>query len=250
MYENLEENPNESYEKADIILTFLFAFIDFIIILFSFINLNFRNKEPKVLEYNIFSLFTIDILIRLIYIIYYYKDKSFIKEALLSFFSSTQFLLIIWILENLYKITNSKKGGKLLKNYFSNNFMFIAFFFLTFSYDKFYQASKNEIIFFQSLIIIYCIFLLYYRLNSKIIKIVKNITVERKYINSKFIYCLLGAPLPCICFFICYYVLKIIFLFLENGDSAFYSIIILRIVKDSSKYFLFTILEMFLFAIR
>ena len=124
----------------------------------------------------------------------------------------------------------------------------ILFLIITFPYDKF-TSSPKEICFFQSIIIIYSIFLLYSRLKNKIIKIVQNIINQTTFQDKNVFFCVLGSPLPCLIFFITYYILRILFLYLENPDFIIYANITLKIIKDSSKYFLFFILEIILYKI-
>ena len=69
----LEREFIENYESADIILTLLFAFVDLIIILFSLFNLSSKNQKIYFLKYKLFSLFIIDILLRILYVKKYYK---------------------------------------------------------------------------------------------------------------------------------------------------------------------------------
>ena len=81
------------------------------------------------------------------------------------------------------------------------------------------------------------------------IKIVQNIINQRKLHDKNIFFCVLGSPLPCLIFFITYYILRILILHLENPDFIIYANIILKIIKDSSKYFLFFILEIILYII-
>ena len=247
MDEYLDRDFIENYENADIILTLLFAFVDIIIILFSIFNLSSKNQKIYFLKYKLFSLFIIDILLRILYVKKYYKEKSFFKECLFSSLMSAQFFLILSFLEQAYYDTRIIKKGKIYKK-LNIKFICISFSIITFPYDKF-ASSQKGICFFQSIIIIYSIFVLYSRLKNKIIKIVQNIINQTKLQDKNIFFCVLGSPLPCLIFFITYYVLRILFLFLENPDFIIYANIILKIIKDSSKYFLFFILEIILFII-
>lgn len=247
MEEYLDREFIENYESADIILTLLFAFVDIIIILFSLFNLSSKNQKIYFLKYKLFSLFIIDILLRILYVKKYYKENSLFKEFLFSFLISIQFFLILSFLEQAYYDTKITKKGKFFKK-LNIKFICILFLIITFPYDKF-SAFPKEICFFQSLIIIYSIFILYSRIKNKIIKIVQNIITQTTLQDKNIFLCVLGSPLPCLIFFIVYYILKILFLNLENPDFIIYANITLKIIKDSSKYFLFFILEIILYII-
>ena len=245
MDEYLSREFIENYENADIILTLLFAFIDFIILLFSLINLKSKNKKIYLLKYKLISLFIIDIMIRLLYAKKYYKIKSLFKECLFSFLTASQFYFILFFLEQAYQDTKKSKKENFYKA-LKRNHLCIIFLFVTFPYDKF-SYSQKEICFIQCLIIIYCIFVLYSLLRSRIIKIVKNLLKKVIVNDKKFFFCILGAPYPCLFLFISYYILRILFLTIKNPDFIIYSNIILRIIKECSKYFFFLILGIILY---
>ena len=118
--------------------------------------------------------------------------------------------------------------------------------YITFPYDKF-SSSQKKICFIQSLILIYSIFVLYSKLKNKIIKIVQNVIKQNDTKDKNIFLFILGSPFPCLIFYITYYILRIIFLSINNQDFIIYTNIILKIIKDSSKYFLFFILEIILY---
>ncbi len=226
--EYLTQKFSQNYENAETILTLLFAFFDSIIILFSLFNLKSKNKKIYLLKYKLFILFIIDIILRILYAMKFYKVVSLYKECLFSGLNSIQFYLILSFLEQSF-----------------NNIIFSI---VTFSYDKF-SYSQKEICFIQSLSILYCVYILYISLKNKITKIVENIVKQTTFQDRRIFFCILGSPLPCVIFFITYYILRIVFLFLKNQDLIIYANIILKIIKDSSKYFLFFILEILLYAV-
>lgn len=235
----------ENYESADKILTLLFAVIDFIIIIFSLFNLKSKNKKIYLLKYKLIALFIIDIILKIQHANKYYKIKSLFKEIIFSAFISFQFFLILSFLEQGYNDTRVSKKGKFNKN-INIKFTCIIFFVITFPYDKF-SSSQKEICFIQSLIIIYSIFVLYSKLKNKIIKIVQNVIKQNDTKDKNIFLFILGSPFPCLIFYITYYILRIIFLSINNQDFIIYTNIILKIIKYSSKYFLFFILEIILY---
>ena len=243
----LSQELEENYEFAEIILTLLFAGLDLIIIIISLINLKSKNKNIYLMKYKLFSLFIVDIFLRILYSINYYNIKPIFKEFILSFLVCLQFFLILTFLEQAYNDTKLHKKGKFYNILKPSHLCFI-FFLVSFPYNKF-TSSKIEICFLQSLIIIYCILVLYSRLKNKIIKIAENLKIQTNKLDRKLFTFILGSPPLCLLFFISYYILRIIFLFIENPESIIYANIILIIIKDSSKYFMFLILEIMLYVL-
>ena len=247
MDEHLNHEFKQNYENAEIILTLFFAFIDFIIIIFSLFNLKSKNKKIYMLKYKLFALIIIDIISRILYSMQFHKEVRLYKECVFSIINTSQLYLILSFLEQSYNDTKITKKGKFFKKN-SKKKLCIIFSVVTFSYDKF-SSSQKEVCLIQSFIILYCAYVLYVKLKTKIIKIVGNIMKQTTFTDIRIFFCILGSPLPCIMFFIGYYALKIIFLCLENQNMIIYANIILNIIKDSSKFFLFFILEILLYAV-
>jgi hypothetical protein len=247
MDEYFEQELIETYENAETILTLLFAFIDLIIIIFSLFNLKSKNKKIYLLKYKLFGLFLVDIVLRILYAKKYHKINSVYNEIVFSFLKTFQFFLILSFLEQIFNDTRLNKKGKFYKK-LSCKQLCITFSLVIFSYEKFSNSHK-DICLIQSLIIIYCIFVLYTRLRNKIIKIVDNLASQKTNRRQNTYLCILGSPFICFIFYLTYYILKILFLTLENPDHIIYANIILKIIIDSSKYFLFSILELLLYVI-
>lgn len=247
MDEYFEQELIETYESAETILTLLFAFIDLVIIICSLFNLKSKNKKIYFLKYKLFGLFLVDILLRILYAKKYHKLNSIYNEVVFSFLKTYQFFLILSFFEQIFNDTRLNKKGKFYKK-LSCKQLCIIFSLVTFSYEKF-SNSQKEICLIQSLIIIYCIFVFYTRLRNKIIKIVDNLIIGKTNQRQKTYLCVLGSPFICFIFYFTYYILKILFLTLESPDHIIYANIILKIIIDSSKYFLFSILELMLYLI-
>jgi hypothetical protein len=243
----LSQELEENYEFAEIILTLLFAVIDLIIIIISLINLKSKNKNIYLLKYKLFSLFIVDIFLRTLYSINYHSIKPIFKEIVFSFLTCLQFFLILAFLEQAYNDTKLHKKGKFY-NMLKRSHLCFIFFLVSFQYNKF-TSSNFEICFIQSIIIIYCILVLYSRLKNKINKIAENLKIQTNKLDRKLFTFILGSPPLCLLFFISYYILRIISLFIENPEFVIYTNIILIIIKDSSKYFLFFILNLLLYAV-
>ena len=247
MDEYFEQDLIETYESAETILTLLFAFIDVVIIICSLFNLNSKNQKIYLLKFKLFGLFLVDILLRIMYARKYHKLKSLYNEIVFTFLKTYQFFLILSFFEQIFNDTRLNKKGKFYKK-LSCKQICITFSLVTFSYEKF-SNSQKEICLIQSLIIIYCIFVLYTRLRNKIIKIVDNLVSQKEDRRKKTYLCILGSPLISFIFYFSYYILRILFLTLESPDHIIYANIILKIIIDSSKYFLFSILELLLYVI-
>jgi hypothetical protein len=247
MDEYFEQELIETYENAETILTLLFAFIDLIIIIFSLFNLKSKNKKIYLLKYKLFGLFLVDILLRIMYARKYHKLKSLYNEIVFTFLKTYQFFLILSFFEQIFNDTRLNKKGKFYKK-LSCKQLCITFSLVTFSYEKF-SNSQKEICLIQSLIIIYCIFVLYTRLRNKIIKNVDNLVSQKEDQRKKTYLCILGSPFISFIFYFSYYILRILFLTLESPEHIIYANIILKIIIDSSKYFLFSILELLLYVI-
>lgn len=245
MEEFLINELKENYESANVILTLLFAVIDFIIIIFSLFNLGSKNKKIYLLKYKLVALFIIDIILKILYTNKYFKINSLYKEVFFQALISIQFHLILSFLEQGYNATRISNKGNTPKKW-NSKFLCIIFSIVTFPYDKF-SSSEKEICLIQSLILIYGAFVLYSKLKNKIIKIVQNILKQTMPQDKNMFLCILGSPLPCLMLFVTYYILRIIFLSINNQDSIIYANIILKIIKVSSKYFLFFILEVLLY---
>lgn len=247
MDEYFEQELIETYESVETILTLLFAFIDLVIIIFSLFNLNSKNKKIYFLKYKLFGIFLVDILLRILYVRKYHKLNSIYNEIVFSFLKTYQFFLILSFFEQIFNDSRLNKKGKFYKK-LSCKQICITFSLVTFSYEKF-SNSKKEICLIQSLIIIYCIFVFYIRLRNKIIKIVDNLVCQKTNQSQKTYLCILGSPFISFLFYFTYYILKILFLTLESQEHIIYANIILKIIIDSSKYFLFSILELMLYVI-
>jgi len=247
MEEYLNNEALINYKGADIILNLLFAVIDAIIIIFSLFNLKSKNIKIYFLKYKYLALFVIDIILRLFYIKKDYKDKSLFKELFFSTLISIQFFFLVSFLEQSYNDSRLNKKGKSYKKLHSK-VLSVVFLILTFPYHKF-SSSQKETCFIQSLIIIYWFFLIYAKLKNKLIKTVQNLSKQMEVKNKNIIICVSGSPLPILILFISYYMLLIIFLSLTDQDHIVYANIILKVIKDSSKYFLFFILGLILYII-
>ena len=173
----LYEKTKENIENAIEILLYFLIYFDIGIIAYSNFKFKSKNKNVKSLIYILCSFLFVDIVFNIINV-RKIKDSipSFFYELILSALSSTQFYLILSSLETVFHATKATKNLK----FFDSISIFplsIIFFFLTFSYDKFFNSnSRSKKIFgmTQYIAIIYCIYKLYNLTKTKITEIVNN----------------------------------------------------------------------------
>ena len=234
-----------SYENSDIIISVFFAILDLISIVIFSINLIPENKDINTLKQKLIKLFSIDIIIRILYT-RRYSTWSIYKELSLNIMTSIQFYLIISFFSlSLYNTKELKLKGSILK-------YCCCFFLITFSYEKiidffliqnFYSFLIHKIIILiQSFGILYCIYKLFKDLqkNMDIIR-VKIIDEYRK--KDKIYLLILGSPKSSFILFLFYYALKIIAAFIINPVFIIYISIGLNILKETSKYFIFFVCQ-------
>jgi hypothetical protein len=234
-----------SYENSDIIISVFFAILDLISIVIFSINLIPENKDINTLKQKLIKLFSIDIIIRILYT-RRYSTWTIYKELSLNIMTTIQFYLIISFFSlSLYNTKELKLKGSILK-------YCCCFFLITFSYEKiidffliqnFYSFLINKIIILiQSFGILYCIYKLFKDLqkNMNIIR-VKIVDEYRK--KDKIYLLILGSPKSSFILFLFYYALKIIAAFIINPVFIIYISIGLNILKETSKYFIFFVCQ-------
>jgi hypothetical protein len=251
--EFLYEDNKENIENAIEIMIYFFIFFDIGIIIFSNCKFKSKNEGVKSLIDILCSFLFIDIVMKFINI-RKIKDSisTFVYELFLSALSTAQFYLILASLENIFHATKVRKNLKFfdLMSIFP---LSIIYFFLTFSYDKFFSIyQKPKIIFgvIQYITAIYCIYKLYELIKIKIIDIVNNSVKKKIIINTKLCLLILGSPLSAYILLITYYAIKICFLFIKNNLLFIYETIILKIFQEGSKYFIYLILMLFLYSLN
>ena len=249
----LYEKTKENIENAIELLLYFFVSFDIGIIVYSNCKFKSKNKNVKSLTYILCSFLFVDIVFKIINV---RKIKvsmpTFFYEIFLSALSSIQFYLILSSLETVFHATKITRNLKFF-NLISIFPLSIIFFFLTFSYDKFfkfYKRSKKIYGMIQYITIIYCIYKLYELSKTKIIEIINNSVKKKIIINKKICLLILGSPLPEFFLLIAYYTIKISFLFIKNKLLFIYEIILLNIFQESSKYFIYFILMLFLYSLN
>jgi hypothetical protein len=230
----------DSYEKSELILSVFFGILDLCCICF-ICYLNSINKKVIKLKINLFKLLGIDFTMRLFYT-RKYSSWTIYKEIFYTLMSTVQFYLIITF---IILVWNNKK------NNINENLIFFEcciFFLVTFEYEYISllhstNSSKfilNIIPLIQSLCILFSIYKSSGRITEVIGQIAYNLKRKfEKYDNlNKMIS---GSPQSSIFLFSLYYILKIILFFIKNQIYRIYANVILMIIKEDCKYFVFFI---------
>ena len=97
----------------------------------------------------------------------------------------------------------------------------------------------------------YCIIVFIYKLYKILPKKIKEIgnnlsDKQKKKTMTLFIF---GSPEPCLFLFCLYYGLKIVFVFVSKPIFFIYGNIILNVLKDTSKYYLFLICQVIFYTL-
>ena len=256
----LDKKSISSYENSYIILTILMAVVDLIVIIISLLNLKSKSRNVEKLKSKLMKLFVIDIIVRLLYTRKYSQCNVY-QEVIITLLNTSQFYLIISFLDEiLYNPTTSQL--KKSNDKYKRAKLCIFFFLFTFSYEKFtfpykityYMYFKiNKIIYLiQSFFILLCLYALYLKLKIKIIEIGNNIKSELTESKSQIIIYnfILGSPQACLTLFMVYYILAILFLFIRRHVILIYANILLNIIKNTSKLFVFLICEVIIYILN
>ena len=209
------------------------------------------NKNNRLLKKKLISIISLDIILLLFYSKNYFiiNISLFKQEFFLSIMYTSQFFLILSFLEQIFNDTKTLNNINFYDDSFNHYHLTIIFFIITFPHDKFLLSIKKITLIIQSLFALYCIFKLYNFLKKKINDIVDNLVKLKTLQNQKIYSLILGSPLPILIFSISNYILKMIFFFIQNPMLIIYENIILNIIKETAKNFLFFVLGLILYVL-
>ena len=245
--EHIDQYSIKSFESSDVILTILQCGLDIILIVISILNIKIKNKHIITLKSRMIKIFILDIIIRALYTKKYYL-VNLPKEVLFSVLTTSQFYYILSFIDHSRYSQKELKVNLSTERKLRMKLCFI-FIFLVFSYENFSFKLKFSYQFkfiinkFILIIKNYCTILfllnLYKILNTKIHEI--GLILLQKKKNKKMAMFIYGSPAPCLFLYCLYYVLSIAFVFVSKPVFFIYGSIVLNIMKNTSKYFLFLI---------
>ena len=236
----MEEEKDNNLEKGNIILCYIFLVLNILIIFFTLILVRSKLKKIRIFKCKLFALITLDS-ISYIFSTKIFKNSTYfyntiVVDILLTCLSSIEFYLIISFIYQIYNYSKISKLAKkiVLKEPLQLSFLF---FFVTFSYHKYWNLIPKITFFIEQIIILSCITLLFRYLRNKT-KIIK-INLSSRDINIATIYNHLKM-LNSVSFLllICYNYLKLMIIYTPNIFKM-YIHIILNTINFGFKYFMF-----------
>lgn len=249
MNEEEEKDINNYYEgqknleKTDKIVSFAFIVYDYILIILCFLIIKSKDKNIKIFKYKLYSLFIIDSILLLLYLILYHKLESLPNELFFSLLYSCEFLLIISFLKQInsnYNPTFPERNKNI--NPFKQCLICL---FITFSYDKFLSSQQNIIAILESLLI--------FKFLAKLDKYMENTfnqidIIIRKHINKRdFSYDIMNSPFFILVFIFAFYCLNLLNKLIKDKDILFFVIMIKNAIKMVIKFLVFLVLFILVF---
>lgn len=241
MNEYFDQESIINYEKSEIIQEIYYSLLDLGIIILSIFKFSYKIQHMKSLKNKLIRVFVLDIVARIIYT-RKYKSWNIYKELIIILLNSIQFYLI---LSFLIKTAYHNRANSLKKSDKKTNVIKACFIFclINFQYENYLNKSIYKLILsLRCICILFCLFKLYIYLREIISEISNNrIKQSKVLINNKINFIILGSPLSCTLLFALYYLLKVVIIFIKTPALILYLNIIINIIKNSSKYFVFLI---------
>ena len=236
MYDDIDDETEINFEKANILLIYIFSLFDFGILIIFYRCFNTKNINIKIFTCKIFAIIIIDIFSKVLYSIAYNHFNTISNELFYAILMTNKFYLVIsFIYQIIYdslRFINLKKI-KLL-NLIQMSFIY---FFIIFPYDKFFNIFPNVLTFLQIVIILINLLILY----RYILEIIKK-EIQKYNVSNNNVYLYLKIlNYASLILFICYYFAKIIELFFNKKYFIIYIKISINIFYQSIKYLLFYI---------
>ena len=239
MDEKIKEETKLNFEKANIILTYIFSLYDiFILIIFKFL-LYPKLENIFSLKYKLFFLIIIDCISKLLYYITNNNFNSLLKELLYIMLTGVKFYLILsFAFEIFYSSLKFIKAQKI--KLISPLLISIIFLLVIFPYDKYFYSRPNILEILESLIIIIYLFNLFKYIRDIINVIDKHLKSYDKSNEKVYLY-LQILNYASLILFICYYIGKMISILFYNYYFIIYIKILINIFYESLRYLLFYI---------
>lgn len=230
-----------NYENSEIITSIILGIIDLVCIILFSLYLKTKKKAVKKLKKKLLQVFLFDFISRLLYT-NKYSSWIICKELIFSFVDCIQFYLIISFLSSILEKSKKRNQIKIFP-------LSVLFFFITFSYEKFFFLPSKYffqirldklIVILQSTCILLCIYKSYENIKKYIYEITKSLKCKNQQLGRAYLF-IEGSFQTCLFLFTIYYILKLSFIFINNPIFIIYSQIILNIQKEAVKYFVFCI---------
>ena len=235
MKTELTEEDKDNYEKANMILSYIFTVFNlFIIIMSLFISTN--TKNIRFLKLKLFGLIFIDSISLILYTIFK-NEESLSYELLFSALNSIKFYFFISFLYQIFNNTKISKTAKELQ--LINPFqIFILFILIIFSYSKFSLLYPEIINCIQYIIILSCLIFFYKYFKNKI-KIISSKIKINDIRNIKIYYYLKILNNISLILLFCYNIIKMIIIFIHNQYLKVFLEVGLNTINQGLKYFMF-----------
>ena len=173
----MDEKVDDKLSDVSILLSYIFSFINAVLIIYSQVFIKSNNNETRLLKFRIFLLIAVDSFIIAFKLIYYTFIDEINYKIINTFLFSLQFYeSISFLLEIFQKILEVKESDIISPFVMS----FISFLSL-FPYSKFLYSYTVYIFVIQIISRAFCIICLYYYLNN----IIENISNDEDMSASK-----------------------------------------------------------------
>jgi len=247
MDSELTEEEKENFEKANLILSYIFSIFNLLIVIFSLFLLTSKKKNIRILKYKLFGLIFIDSISLIIYQIFKNEDSLYF-ELLFSGLNSIEFYFFISF---LYQIFNNTEISKLAKKVeLINPFqIYILFLLIIFSYYKFSFLYRELVNCIQYFIIIGCLIFFYKYLKYIIITISSHL-ISNDLPNKKIYYYLRILNNIGLFLLLCYNIIKLISVFIHNQFLKIILDIGLNTINQGLKYFIFLLFGIIIYTLN
>ena len=247
MNTELTEEDKQSFEKVNIILSYIFSAFNLFIIIISLFIISSKIKNIRFLKLKIFGLIFIDSISLILHSIIK-NEESFIYELLFSALYSIEFYFFISF---LYQIFNNTETPKLSKGIelispFQILFFFILFIFPYYKFSILYREIVHCI---QYTIILSSLLLLYKYFNNTL-NIISTHLKSNDIENRKIYYYLKILNKVSIILLVCYINIKMVIIFIYNQYYKVFLEVGLNTINQGLKYFIFIVFEFIIYTMN
>ena len=246
MKTELTEEDKDNYEKANMILSYIFTVFNlFIIIMSLFISTN--TKNIRFLKLKLFGLIFIDSISLILYTIFK-NEESLSYELLFSALNSIKFYFFISFLYQIFNNTKISKTAKELQ--LINPFqIFILFILIIFSYSKFSFLYPEIVNCIQYIIILSCL-IFFYKYFKNTIKIISSNIKVNDIRNIQIYYYLKILNNISLILLFCYNIIKMIIIFIPNQYFKVFLEVGLNTINQGLKYFMFFLFTFIIYTLN